>query len=250
MGDSALLAELQAGTPLLSVGVLAADWLNLGADLAKLERSEARLLHFDVMDGHFVPQLTFGPALVAAAHTRLLKDVHLMIEKPLYRLEEYVKAGADLITVHAEEGWQTHRALQVLGEMTNANDPERGILRGVALNPGTPLEVLSPLLEMADLVVLLAINPGWGGQQFLPAAAARVARVRELIAATGRTILLGVDGGVSRSNLPEVAALGADLVVTGSAIFADGDPVQAVAAMLNGLRHSGNRGPRGEATYA
>lgn len=242
MDRGAQLSSLQAEAPLLSVGILAADWLNLGMDLAKLEQSEARLLHFDVMDGRFVPQLTFGPALVAAAQTRLLKDVHLMIEEPLARLEEYVQAGADLVTVHAEGGWQTHRVLQALGEMTNTNDPERGILRGVALNPGTPLEVLPPLLEKADLVVLLAINPGWSGQQFLSSTRERAARVREMIAATGRPILLGVDGGVTRSNLPEVAALGADLVVTGSAVFAGGDPVEGVAVMLEELRRFGPPG--------
>lgn len=241
MDTAALRSALQAEAPLLSVGLLAADWLHLGRDLAALEQSEARLLHFDVMDGRFVPQLTFGPAVVAAAQTRLLKDVHLMIEEPWARLEEYVQAGADLITVHAEGGWQTHRALQVLSEMTNTNDPSRGLLRGVAVNPGTPLETLPPLLEMADLVMLLAINPGWGGQHFLPSTRERAARVREMIAATGRPILLGVDGGVSRSNLPAVAALGADLVVTGSAVFAGGDPVEGVATMLEGLRQFGYR---------
>jgi len=239
---SDVLAALKAKAPNLSVGALAADWLALGRDLERLEATEARLLHFDVMDGRFAPQLTLGPTLVKAVQTTLLKDVHLMIEEPLATLEEYAAAGADVITVHAESGWQVHRALQALGDLTNVNDPARGILRGVALNPGTPLEVLPPLLEMVDLVMLLAINPGWGGQQFLPSMQERVGHVRRMIASSGREILLGVDGGVTRRNLAEVAALGADLVVTGSAVFERGDPVEGVAAMLEGLRGASGRG--------
>lgn len=238
----ALLSALKASTPNLSVGVLAANWLALGCDLRKLERTEARLLHFDVMDGRFAPQLTLGLALVEAVKTALLKDVHLMIEEPLTALEDYAAAGADVITVHAEAGWPAHRALQVIGDLPNANDPARGVLRGVALNPGTPLQALSPLLEMVDLVMLLAINPGWGGQQFLPATRERADQVRRMIAASGREVLLGVDGGVTRRNLPEVAAVGADLVVTGSAVFEAGDPAEGVAAMLKGLRGARQEG--------
>jgi ribulose-phosphate 3-epimerase len=230
------LSSALGPAPALSVGVMAANWLALGEDVARLERSEARLLHFDVMDGRFVPQLTLGPAVVGAVKTALLKDVHLMIEEPLASLGEYVAAGADLITVHAEAGWEAHRALQVLGATAHAGDPERGLWRGVALNPGTPLETLEPLLERVDLVMLLAINPGWGGQQFLPATRARAAQVRRMIAASGREILLGVDGGVTQKNLAEVGALGADLVVTGSAVFSGGEPAANVATMLQGLR--------------
>jgi ribulose-phosphate 3-epimerase len=239
MTSPALLSTLQAAAPTLSIGVSAANWLALGEDLAKLEQTDARLLHFDVMDGHFTPQLTMGPALIAAAQTTLLKDVHLMIEEPLDKLADYVAAGADLITVHAESGRNVHRALQVLGAATNVNDPARGLLRGVALNPGTPLEVLPPLLDLVELIVLVAINPGYGGQQFSPATARRAASVLQMIETSGREILLGVDGGVTRRNLPEIAALGADLVVTGSAAFEGGDPVGNVAAMLEALRAGG-----------
>ncbi len=242
MAAPRVLAGLRATAPNLSVGVLAVNWLAVGRDLQKLERTEARLLHFDVMDGRFAPQLTLGPALVKAVKTTLLKDVHLMIGNPLTALEDHAAAGADVITVHAEVGWPVHRALQVIGDLPNANDPARGILRGVALNPGTPLEVLPPLLEMVDLVMLLAINPGWGGQQFLPATRERADRVRRMIAASGREILLGVDGGVTRRNLPEVAAVGADLVVTGSAVFEAGDPEEGVAVMLTGLRGARQEG--------
>ena len=239
MTSPALLSALQANSPALSVGALAANWLALGADLAQLEQTEARLLHFDVMDGHFTPQLTFGPALIAAVQTTLLKDVHLMIEEPLSKLDDYVGAGADLVTVHVESGRDVHRALQVLGDLPNANDPSRGLLRGVALNPGTPLEVLPPLLDMVEMIMLVAINPGYGGQQMQPSTRERAAQVRRMIAASGREILLGADGGVTRRNLAEVAALGADLVVTGSAVFEGGDPAAGVAAMLEGLRGQG-----------
>src|SRR5205823_1466167 len=140
-----------------------------GADLARLDGTGVPLLHFDVMDGCFTPMMTIGPPLVKAVRTPLWKDVHLMIEEPLEKLGDYVAAGADVVTVHAESCTHVHRVLQRLGTMENANDPARGIVRGLALNPGTPLEVLEPLLDELDLVHLLAINPGWGGQKFLPA---------------------------------------------------------------------------------
>jgi len=223
MAADATLARLLGAAPQLSVGILTADLGRLDDELRRLERAQMVMVHTDVMDGVFCPMLTVGAPFVAAQRTSLLKDVHLMIDEPLDKLGPFVKAGADMITFQVESASNPHRVLQVLGDAANANDPGHGILRGIAISPGTPLEVLPPLLEELDYVMLLAINPGWGGQQFLPSTSARLARVRDFVAASGRPILLGIDGGVTRANVAQVAALGADVIVTGSAIF-DGTP--------------------------
>ncbi len=232
---SSAVARLRAASPALSVGVLAADLLNLGRDVAALEQIGVPLLHIDVMDGCFTPAMTVGPPVVRAIRTRLVKDVHLMIRDPLATLGEYVAAGADMITVHVESCVHIHRVLQQLGAMKNANDPGRGLVRGIALNPGTPIEAVIPLIDEVDLVLLLAINPGWGGQSFLPSTFARLARVRQLVADSGRPILVGVDGGITRANVGTLAGTDVDLVVTGSAIFDGNTPAANAAAMMASL---------------
>ena len=231
-----LVARLASLAPTISVGIITADLMALGADLARLDDTGVELLHFDVMDGCFTPMMTVGPPLVKAVRTSLLKDVHLMIDEPLEKLGDYVAAGADVVTVHAESCTHIHRVLQRLGTMQNANDPARGIVRGLALNPGTPLEVLAPLLDELDFVHLLAINPGWGGQKFLPATMGRIASARRLLDATGRRILLGVDGGITRENIGSLARTGVDIVVTGSAVFDGKAPTENARAMLAALR--------------
>jgi ribulose-phosphate 3-epimerase len=227
---------LREVAPTISVGMLTADLACLGAELDLLERSGTRLVHYDVMDGRFCPALTFGAPLVAAARTSLLKDVHLMIEEPLDKLAEFVAAGADVITIHVEATRHPLRALQALGGMTNANEPARGLVRGIALNPGTPLAAVEPLLGDVELILVLAVNPGWGGQTFAATTERRLAQARELIAASGRDVLLGVDGGVRRENLKTIAAMRPDIIVTGSAVF-DGKSAEANARfMLETLR--------------
>ena len=237
MGQSpSLVARLASLAPTISVGILTADLMALGADLARLDGTGVALLHFDVMDGCFTPMMTFGPPLVKAVRTPLLKDDHVMIDEPLEKRGDYVAGGADVVTVHAESCTHIHRVLQRLGTMENANDPARGIVRGVALNPGTPIAVLEPLLDELDLVHLLAINPGWGGQKFLPATMGRIADVRRLLVRAGRRILLGVDGGITRDNIGTLAGTGVDLVVTGSAVFDGKAPAENARAMLAALR--------------
>ena len=236
MGQPSLVGRIASLAPTISVGILTADLMALGADLARLDGTGVALLHFDVMDGCFTPMMTFGPPLVKAVRTPLLKDVHLMIDEPLEKLGDYVAAGADVVTVHAESCTHIHRVLQRLGTMENANDPARGIVRGVALNPATPIAVLEPLLDELDLVHLLAINPGWGGQKFLPATMGRIADVRRLLVRAGRRILLGVDGGITRENVGTLAGSGVDLVVTGSAVFDGKAPAENARAMLAALR--------------
>ena len=239
MGDAppaSTLERLASLAPTISVGILTADLMALGADLARLDGTGVSLLHVDVMDGCFTPMMTVGPPLVKALRTPLLKDVHLMISEPLEKLADYVSAGADVVTVHVESCTHVHRVLQQLGTMKNANDAARGIVRGIALNPGTPLEAIEPLLDDVDLVLLLAVNPGWGGQRFIPATIGRIARARRLLEAAGRRILLGVDGAITKENIRSVAGTGVDLVVTGSAVFDGKTPTENARYMLAALR--------------
>ena len=223
-------------SPTLSVGVLAADLMKLGSEVSLLEKTDVKLAHVDVMDGCFTPMMTVGPAFVKALKTPLLKDIHLMIQDPLEKVDEYVAAGADVITVHAESGTHIHRVFQKLGQMSNANDPARGLVRGVALNPGTPLAVLTPLIDEVELIMLLGINPGWGGQSFIPSTFARIEKVKGMVAEAERDILVCVDGGVTRDNITDLAAAGVDIVVTGSAVFDGKNPVENAEFMMDHLR--------------
>lgn len=233
MAADATVARLLGDAPQLSVGILTADLAHLDNELHRLEAAEITIVHTDVMDGVFCPMLTVGAPFVAAQRTRLVKDVHLMIHEPLEQVAAFVAAGADMITFQVESASNPRRVLRVLGDATNVNDPARGILRGIALSPGTPLEVLPPLLDEVDYVMLLAIDPGWSGQRFARSTVARAARVRDMISAAGRPILLGIDGGVTRSNIGEIATLGADVIVTGSAIF---DGTAEVVANAHAMR--------------
>jgi ribulose-phosphate 3-epimerase len=230
------LERLASLAPTISVGILTADLMALGADLARLDGTGVPLLHVDVMDGCFTPMMTVGPPLVKALRTPLLKDLHLMIRDPLEKLADYVSAGADVVTVHVESCTHVHRVLQQLGTMQNATDAARGIVRGIALNPGTPLEAVEPLLDDVDLVLLLAVNPGWGGQRFIPATIGRIARARRMLEAAGRRILLGVDGAITKENIRSLASTGVDLVVTGSAVFDGKAPTENARYMLAALR--------------
>lgn len=225
------LELLRAAAPTVSIGVVTANLLALGAEIQLLERVGAKLAHVDVMDGCFCPMMTVGPPFIKAIKTSLLKDVHLMIQEPLEKVAEYVAAGADMVTVHPESCSQIHRVLQKLGQLANANDPARGVVRGIALNPSTPIEVLDPLMDELELISLIAINPGWGGQKYISATTARMARVKRLIADSGKDIILCADGGITKENIAAVAATGVDLIVAGSAVF-DGKTPEANARFM------------------
>ncbi|MFA5865742.1 MAG: ribulose-phosphate 3-epimerase [Phycisphaerae bacterium] len=227
---------LQTQVPIISVGVLTADWMSLNAELSILENAGIRFLHIDVMDGVFCPMMTMGPPVIKAIKTTLFKDVHLMIENPLDKLESFVAAGADMITIHVENNPHCHRVLQVLGKMKNVNDPNRGIVRGIALNPGTPLETISPLLDEVDMIFLLAVNPGWGGQKFIASTFGRIKLVQEMIRKNNRKIFVGLDGGITRDNIAQAAGTGADVIVTGSAVFDGKDPAGNARFILGAIR--------------
>jgi ribulose-phosphate 3-epimerase len=225
--------ELIEQGPSLSVGILTADLLRLGEELEALDHAGIALAHVDVMDGVFCPQTTVGPPLVRALPERFVKDVHLMVDEPLEKVHAYVGAGAGILTFHVESTRHPHRLLQSLAGT--------GVVRGVALNPGTPVVAVEPLLDELELVLVLAVNPGWGGQEFIPATEERVAEVRALVA--GHEIVVAVDGGVTKANVEHVASLGVDLIVTGSAVYDGVAPADNARAMLDAVARAGGGNP-------
>jgi ribulose-phosphate 3-epimerase len=221
-------------SPKLSAGVLTADLTRLGAEL-ELLRGQAAWAHVDVMDGVFCPQLTVGPAFVAAvASTGIPVDAHLITEEPRRLLPEMAAAGAAVITVHAEATRHLHRTMAEMTELAH----ERPFLRGVAINPGTPVQAIEPVLWLADLVLVLAVSPGWPGQAPVPGTRQRVLAVRDLARRSGAEVLVGVDGGVTIGNAAEVAGWGADVIVSGSAIFDRVSPARNLDLMIRQLSHS------------
>ncbi|MCX5644611.1 MAG: ribulose-phosphate 3-epimerase [Phycisphaerae bacterium] len=243
MQSKSLVDELREAAPLLSVGILTADLMSLGSELALIQEAGVRLVHFDVMDGCYCPTITVGPGFIKAVKTPLLKDVHLMIDDPLPKLEDFVAAGADMITVHIGSCRHIHRVLQRLGELASVNHPNRGILRGLALDPGVPLEAVAPLMDEVEMVVLLAVNPGWGGQKFIAATGQRLGQLRRMIREARKDILIGVDGGITRNNVAEVVRMGPDLIVTGSAVFDGKNPGGNATFMLDTVHRTAGESP-------
>lgn len=199
----------------ISSSLLAADFARLGEEIKAVEPF-VDMIHLDVMDGHFVPNLSFGPAVIAGLRswTNLPFDVHLMISPVDPLIKGIAKAGANIITVHPESGPHIYRTLQEI--------KHQGCLAGVALNPGTPIEVLNPLLPLVDLILVMTVNPGFGGQAFLDSQLGRIKSIRSLIDETNREILLQVDGGISSKTAPRVIEAGANVLVAGTAIFYGG----------------------------
>jgi ribulose-phosphate 3-epimerase len=213
----------------LAPSILSADFARLGADIKDVESAGAGLIHVDVMDGHFVPNLTVGPAIAAAVRrvTQLPVDCHLMIEEPDRYLEAFVAAGADMVSVHVEVARHLARTVAAIQDL--------GAKAGVVLNPATPLATLQEILPQADFVLLMSVNPGFGGQVLLPSVLAKARQLRAWIDRDGLDTRIEIDGGVTEDNLAEVAATGVDMIVAGSAVFASKDPKGATQRMVRRL---------------
>ncbi len=213
---------------LIAPSLLAANFARLADEVAAVQAAGADWLHLDVMDGHFVPNISFGPVVLRALRplTRLPFDVHLMIAPVDAYLAAFAEAGADHILIHAEAGPHTHRSLQAIAGL--------GCKAGLVLNPATPALHAAPVLDMVDILLVMSVNPGFGGQKFLHSQLAKIAELRRMIDASGRDIRLEVDGGVDAHTAPLCIAAGADTFVAGTAIFATPDYAAAIAS-LRGL---------------
>lgn len=218
--------------PEIAPSILAADFTRLGEQIAAVEAGGASLIHVDVMDGHFVPNISVGPFVAQAVRraTSLPIDCHLMIEDPDKYIDDFARAGADMISVHPEATYHLHRTVHHIKAL--------GCKAGVVLNPATPFSAIEEILPDVDYVLLMSVNPGFGGQKFIPGALDKVRRLRGILSSRNLSARIEIDGGVDLANAGEITAAGAEILVTGSAVFGAPNPTEAVSKMLLAARQS------------
>jgi ribulose-phosphate 3-epimerase len=211
----------------IAPSILSADFTRLGEQIEAAERGGASIIHVDVMDGHFVPNITVGLPVVRslARATRLPLDTHLMISEPGRYAEQFVEAGAQMVSVHVEADPHLHRTLAAIRK--------RGAKAGVVINPATSLSALEEVLQFTDYVLVMSVNPGFGGQEFIPASVEKVRRLRGMIRERNLNVRIEIDGGIARDNIATVASAGAEIFVAGTAVFGHGDPAGSVRELLN-----------------
>ncbi|MBS4804061.1 MAG: ribulose-phosphate 3-epimerase [Clostridium sp.] len=209
----------------ISPSILSADFSKLGEEIKKLDKAGADFIHIDVMDGNFVPNISIGLPVIKSIRNKTDKvfDVHLMIENPSRYIDEFVEAGADIITIHYEAEKHIDRAIDYI--------KSKGVKAGVSLNPGTPTTVLKDIIEKLDLVLIMSVNPGFGGQKFIPYSINKIKEVKEMSLNVNKDLLIEVDGGVDRNNSKAIIEAGANVLVAGSAIFGDGKLKENIEAI-------------------
>lgn len=214
----------------ISPSILSADFANLGEHIKRLDNSEAEMVHIDVMDGSFVPNISFGIPVIKAIrkYTKKTFDVHLMIEEPSKYVEEFVKAGADIITIHCEADRHLDRTIDYIKSF--------GVKAAVALNPATPLENIKYVLDKVDMVLIMTVNPGFGGQKYIKYCSEKIKELKAIIEETGRDIMLQVDGGIGLENIKEVVDCGANVIVAGSAVFKEDKIEENIKALKEAIK--------------
>ncbi len=212
---------------LIAPSVLSADFLNLGRDIEMINNSEADWFHVDVMDGRFVPNISFGMSIIKQMKSMAKKplDVHLMIVEPEKYFEDFKNAGADVLTVHYEASTHLHRSLQAIKAL--------GMKAGVSLNPHTPVHLLEHVITELDLVLIMSVNPGFGGQKFIPQALDKIRQVKEMITKTGSSAVIEIDGGVNLDNAKDIIDAGCDVLVAGNTVFSSDDPTETIKKLKN-----------------
>lgn len=212
---------------LIAPSVLSADFLNLGRDIEMINRSEADWFHVDVMDGRFVPNISFGMSIIKQMKSKAQKplDVHLMIVEPEKYFEDFQKAGADVLTVHYEASTHLHRSLQAIKAL--------GMKAGVSLNPHTPVHLLENIITDIDLVLIMSVNPGFGGQKFIPQALDKIRAVKKMITDAGANTMIEIDGGVTLDNAAEIIDAGCDVLVAGNTVFSSENPTETIKKLKN-----------------